>query len=104
MRPLLILGVLFVCLSWTLGCGTVGHDFDIEKARNIQNGVTTKEQIADMFGKPFKTGIQNGNPIWVYEQSKYKAVGKGTTKSMTLEFDSNGVVTNHTVTSNEPAL
>ncbi len=104
MRPFLILGALFLCLSWTLGCGTVGKDFDIEKARSIENGKTTREDIAQMFGKPFKTGIQNGHPIWIYEQSKYKAVGDDTSKSLTVEFDDNGVVKNYTVTSNEPAL
>ena len=104
MRPLLILGALFLCLSWTLGCGTVGKDFDIEKARTIENGKTTKEDIARMFGEPFKTGIQNGHPIWIYEQNKYQAVGEGSSKSLTVEFDDNGVVRNHTVTSNEPAL
>jgi len=104
MRLFLILGALLLCLSLTLGCGTVGKDFDIEKARTIENGKTTKEDIAQMFGEPFKTGIQNGHPIWIYEQNKYKAVGEDTSKSLTVEFDDNGVVRNHTLTSNEPVL
>ncbi len=104
MRPFLILGALFLCLSWTIGCGTVGTDFDIEKAQSIENGKTTKEDIAQMFGEPFKTGIQNGHPIWIYERNKYKVIGDDTSKSLTVEFDDKGVVRHHTVTSNEPAL
>lgn len=104
MRPLLILGTLILCLSWTLGCGTVGKDFDIGQAQSIENGKTTKEEIAEMFGEPFKTGIQNGYPIWIYEQNQYKAVGKDTSKSLIVEFDQSGVVRKHTITSTEPTL
>jgi outer membrane protein assembly factor BamE (lipoprotein component of BamABCDE complex) len=104
MRPLLILVTLLLCFSWTLGCGTVGKDFDMEQAQAIENGKTTREDIALMFGEPFKVGVQNSHPIWVYELSKYKALGDDTSKSLTVEFDDNGVVRNHSILSNEPAL
>ncbi len=104
MRSLLICGTLLLCLSWVAGCGTVGKDFSVEQAQAIENGKTTKEDIAQMFGEPFKTGIQNGHPIWIYERNKYKAIGDDTSKSLTVEFDDKGVVKSHQVTSNEPAL
>jgi len=104
MKPLLILGTLFLCLSWTLGCGTVGKDFDIKQAQTIQNGKTTREDIALMFGQPFKVGVQNSRPIWIYEQSTYRAIGKDTSKSLIVEFDNNGVVRNHSIQSNEPTF
>jgi outer membrane protein assembly factor BamE (lipoprotein component of BamABCDE complex) len=104
MRPLLILVTLLLCFSWTLGCGTVGKDFDMEQAQAIENGKTTREDIALMFGEPFKVGVQNSHPIRVYERSKYKALGDDTSKSLTVEFDDNGVVQNHSIMSNEPAL
>lgn len=104
MRPLLILVTLLLSFSWTLGCGTVGKDFDMEQAQAIENGKTTREDIALMFGEPFKVGVQNSHPIWVYERSKYKALGDDTSKSLTVEFDDNGVVRNHSIMSNEPAL
>ena len=104
MRPLLILVTLLLCFSWTLGCGTVGKDFDMEQAQAIENGKTTREDIALMFGEPFKVGVQNSHPIWIYERNKYKALGDDTSKSLTVEFDDNGVVRNHSIMSNEPAL
>ena len=104
MRPLLILGILFLSFSWTLGCGTVGKDFDMEQAKTIENGKTTREDIALMFGEPFKVGVQNNHPIWVYEKSKWKAIGDDTSKSLIVEFDDNGVVRNHSIMTNEPAL
>ncbi len=104
MRPLPILVALLLCLTWIAGCGTVGSDFSVEQAHSIENGKTTKEDIAQMFGEPFKTGIQNGHPIWIYEQNKYKAMGDDTSKSLIVEFDDKGVVRSFQVTSNEPAL
>lgn len=104
MRPLLILGVLMLCFSWTIGCGTVGKDFNIDQAQSIQNGKTTREDIALMFGEPFKVGVQNSHPIWIYEQNKYKVIGEDTSKSLIVEFDDNGVVRNHSIMSNEPSL
>lgn len=104
MRPLLILGILFLSFSWTFGCGTVGKDFDMEQAKTIENGKTTREDIALMFGEPFKVGVQNNHPIWVYEKSKWKAIGDDTSKSLIVEFDDNGVVRNHSIMTNEPAL
>ena len=104
MRSLLICGTLLLCLSWVAGCGTVGKDFSLEQAQAIENGKTTREDIAVMFGEPFKTGVQNGHPIWIYERNKYKAIGDDTSKSLIVEFDDKGVVKSHQVTSNEPAL
>jgi len=104
MRPFLILGTFFLFFSWTLGCGTVGKDFDMEQAKTIQNGITTREDIALMFGKPFKVGVQNSHPIWVYEENKYRAVGDNSSKSLIVEFDDNGVVRNHAILSSEPTL
>ena len=104
MRLLLILGTLLLCFSFTLGCGTVGNDFDMEQAQTIENGKTTREDIALMFGEPFKVGVQNSHPIWVYERNKYKALGDDTSKSLVVEFDDNGVVRNHSIMTSEPSL
>jgi len=84
------------------GCGLVGKDFDTEKAQTIQNGKTTKTDIKKMFGKPFKTGVQNGRPIWVYEKNEYKVFGKGSAKSLIVEFDHKGIVTSHQILVDEP--
>ena len=104
MKPLLILAALSLCFSMTLGCGTVGKEFDMGQAKAIENGKTTREDIALTFGQPFKVGVQNSHPIWVYEQSKYQIIGDGTMKSLIVEFDDNGVVRNHSIMSNEPSL
>ena len=104
MRPFLIFGALLFCFSMTLGCGTLGNKFDLNQVETIENGKTTREDIALTFGQPFKVGIQNSHPIWVYEESKYQVIGDGVSKSLIVEFDDNGVVRNHSVMSNDPNL
>jgi hypothetical protein len=44
------------------GCGTAGKRFDTSNAGSILNGTTTQSDIKKIFGEPFKTGIQNGQP------------------------------------------
>ena len=104
MKRLLILAALSLCISMTLGCGTLGKEFDFDKAQSIENGKTTREDIALTFGQPFKVGVQNSHPIWVYEESKYQIIGEGPQKSLIVEFDDNGVVRNHSIMSNDPSL
>ena len=76
-------------------CGSVGKEFDPALAESVVNGKTTKQEVRSMFGTPFKTGIQNGNEVWVYERDTYSALGKDTSKDFILVFDKEGVVTSH---------
>ena len=97
-------GLALACVTVFLflaGCGVMGTDFDASKVQSINVGTTTKADIKSMFGKPFKTGIQNGHPVWVYERSRYSAVGSGSSKSLIVEFDDNDVVRKYQIMSNE---
>ena len=98
----ILLFVLITCMAVMSGCGSVGKDFDIEMAQTIQNGKTTQSDIKKMFGSPFKTGVQNGNPVWVYEKNVYRALGKDSSKSLIVEFDHKGIVTGHQIMVDEP--
>ena len=84
------------------GCGgTVGKKFNASKIENIINGTTTQAEIKNMFGKPFKTGIQNGKPIWVYEYNKYNLLKNETSRDLIIVFGPSGVVQSHQFMSNE---
>ena len=98
----IILFVLIISMAVISGCGTVGNDFDAEMAQTIENGKTTKVDIKKMFGPPFKTGVQNGNPVWVYEKNDYKAFGKDYSKSLIVEFTNSGIVSSHQIMVDEP--
>ena len=86
------------------GCGgTVGEKFNTSKVENIINGTTTQKEIKNMFGKPFKTGIQNRKSVWVYEDNRYNLLRNETSKDLIIVFGPRGVVQSHQFMSNEPS-
>jgi hypothetical protein len=86
------------------GCGgTVGKKFNASKIENIINGTTSQTEIKNMFGKPFKTGIQNGKPVWVYEDNRYHLLKNEISKDLIIVFSPSGVVQSHQFMSNEPS-
>ena len=74
------------------GCGTSGKSFNTSKVESIVNGITTRSDIKKMFGEPFKTGIQNGLPIWIYEDNRYSIIRKETSKDLIIIFNPDGIV------------
>ena len=91
LRNILVLG----------GCGC-GKNFNESKTENFSNGVTTQVEAKMIFGKPFKTGIQNGQPVWVYEHNRYYLIKDDTSKDLVIVFDPNGVVQSHQFMTSEP--
>ncbi len=92
MGKILAATVLLATLVAFSGCSNVGTNFDVNLVNQIQNGKTTQAEISSMFGTPYKKGIQNGHPIWVYEYNQYRAGGKKTSKDLTVLFNDDGVV------------
>ena len=85
------------------GCGTVGKSFNTSKVESIVNGITTRSDIKKMFGEPFKIGIQNGQPIWVYEDHHYSIIHEGASKDLIIIFSPNGIVQTYQFMSSKPA-
>ena len=85
------------------GCGTVGKSFNASKVETIVNGTTTQSDIKKMFGEPFKVGIQNGQPIWVYEDHHYSIIREKTSKDLIIIFGPNGIVQSYQFMSSKPA-
>ncbi|MFQ5715481.1 MAG: hypothetical protein ACE5GQ_00100 [Nitrospinales bacterium] len=90
-----------LCLSLTVGCGTVGKEFNSSQVRSIQKTVTTKADILNKFGAPFKEGKQDGFDTWTYQFDSYKLVGKNLYKDLVVLFDKNGVVQAYRYTSSD---
>ena len=99
------IGLVFVVgiISISNGCGTVGKNFNTSKVENIVNGTTTRSDVKKMFGEPFKTGIQNGQPIWVYEDHHYSIIREETSKDLIIIFNPDGIVQSYQFMSSKPA-
>ena len=85
------------------GCGTAGKSFNTSKIESIVNGTTTRSDIKKIFGEPFKTGIQNGQPIWIYEDNHYSIIREETSKDLIIIFSSDGIVQSYQFMSSKPA-
>jgi outer membrane protein assembly factor BamE (lipoprotein component of BamABCDE complex) len=94
-----------ICCAFLAGCASCyGTRVTDEQAKQIQKGVTTKQDITKLFSKPAEVIHQdNGEEIMVYESksTKRKCFWSGVmitdTKRLTITFDANGVVKNYKI-------
>ena len=91
--------VVAAFISLLIGCGTVGKQFDSSKVKDISKGVTTKSQILEMFGLPFKEGAQDGLVTWTYQFDSYSSIGSNQYKDLVILFDSKDLVKSYRHTS-----
>jgi outer membrane protein assembly factor BamE (lipoprotein component of BamABCDE complex) len=77
-------------------CATVGREFPSGKVSEIQIGKTTQAEIEAMFGKPWRTGIEDGYVTWTYGKYHYSAFSQTQTKDLVVRFDNNKVVRSYT--------
>ena len=97
-----ILILLIVTILAGGACGSVGTPFKKTEVAKIKSGVTSKNYIRRTFGKPFRTGIENGREVWVYEYNVYSAFGQTTLRDLLIVFDDKGNVFSHQVMSSSP--
>jgi len=95
----IVVGIILI----SNGCGTVGKSFNTSKVESIVNGISTQSDIKKIFGEPFKTGIQNGQPIWVYEDHYYSIIREETSKDLIIIFSHDGIVQSNQFMSSKPA-
>ena len=91
--------VLIAIFLMTLGgCGSFGKDFDSNMVKDIKNRRTTKTEILDWFGVPFKEGSEDGLEMWTYQYDSY-SLGSTDSKDLVILFDKNGLVKAYRYTS-----
>lgn len=87
-RPLAILAAILLLA----GCATVGNDFPASEVTQIHLGQTTQAQIRQMFGKPWRVGVENGKRTWTYGLYHYSAFGQPATKDLVVRFNAQNIV------------
>lgn len=81
------------------GCFTVGQEFAGSRVPEIKVGQTTRQEISDIFGKPWRTGMEDGRTTWTYGIYKYSLFGSDDTQDLLIRFDPQGVVRSFTFSS-----
>lgn len=93
---LLVSGIASTQLT---GCFTVGQEFSPSHVPEIKIGQTRKQDISEMFGTPWRTGMEDGRPTWTYGIYKYALFGGNDSQDLLIRFDAQGVVRSYTYSS-----
>lgn len=88
-----------VAASALLGCLSIGEPFPADRVAQIQVDQTTRAQIQELFGPPWRTGLESGMPTWTYAHYRYGAFGGTQTRDLVVRFDERGIVDSYTFNS-----
>jgi len=76
----------------------MGRDFAAAPVRNIQNNVTTKDDIFTSFGEPVRRGLENGLETWTYSYQKYEFLQLSDFKELHVLFNKDNTVRSYSFT------
>ncbi|MDI9243871.1 outer membrane protein assembly factor BamE [Marinobacter sp. CHS3-4] len=95
--------VLLVTLLLVMGagCATVGKDFATHNVDQIKIGETTRNDIQEMFGEPWRTGIEDGKRTWTYGKYRWSAFGEAETTDLVVRFNPDGSVASYVFNTTE---
>jgi hypothetical protein len=84
------------------GCFSVGTPFATHEVGRIQVGKTTRGQIEQQFGAPWRTGYEDGDETWTYGRYVYSILAPARTADLKIRFDRHGVVSSYTFSTTNP--
>jgi len=88
-------------LLFGAACATVGKEFPVKMVPEIRIGETTRAEVREMFGPPWRTGLEDGMPTWTFARYRYSLFGDEETEDLVVRFDANWVVTSYTFNTTE---
>ncbi len=85
-------------LLFSAGCANfnVGYDFPADQVKNIQIGITNKEEIRNTFGEPWRLGLENGQETWTYGKYHYRGFKETGAKDLVVRFTEKDIVESYT--------
>ena len=92
----LVLILISMMIMFVSGCITLGKDFPEANVSSITIGVTTKNEIRKLFGSPWLSGVQDGQPAWTYGSYDYSMFGERKAKDLVVQFDAKAKVSSFT--------
>ena len=95
LTTLILLAILSLPVT---GCmPTMGQSFPVKQVRQIELEKTTMAQIRQMFGDPWRTGLEDGFRTWTYGEYTMKM-----TRDLIIRFDKQNVVKSYSFSSSYP--
>ncbi len=98
LRPLTILSLAILLSLPIYGCmPSVGRPFPVKQVRQLEIGTTTRAEVRQMFGDPWRTGIEDGFKTWTYGEYSVN-----NSRDLVIRFDEKGVVKSYSFSSSFP--
>ena len=98
LRPLTILTLLAALSLPLISCmPSIGRPFPVYQVRQIEIDKTTKAEIRQMFGDPWRTGLEDGFRTWTYGEYSMKM-----TRDLVIRFNDQDVVKSYSFSSSYP--
>jgi outer membrane protein assembly factor BamE (lipoprotein component of BamABCDE complex) len=92
----LVLSFAAIVILLTSGCASIGNDFPVTDVATIEIGKTTQKQVKEMFGSPWRTGLESGQKTWTYGSYSYGLFQEKNAKDLVIRFDQTNVVASYT--------
>lgn len=101
MRKVKTLTILMLVAALSLpvtGCmPSMGRPFPVQQVRKIEINKTTKSEIRQMFGEPWRTGLEDGKRTWTYGE-----YSTSYSRDLVIRFDDNNTVRSYSFSSSLP--
>jgi hypothetical protein len=91
-KNLILLPAALACGLFMSACVTIGQSFDTVAVAKIVIGKTTQSGVKAMFGAPFRTGVDSGDPTWTYVDYHFGVFSKQQTTDLFVKFSADGTV------------
>ena len=101
-RLAMLIGLSVIAMA-LIGCSpmTLGREFPVEKVGSIEISVTTRAEIRERFGSPWRTGIEDGMSTWTFGYYSYDFSGKGLGRDLMIKFNKAGIVRSYAFNTTE---
>lgn len=91
---------LVLLAAWALhGCVSAGHDFEARNVPMLRVGETSQAEVRELFGPPWRSGLEDGQRTWTYGYYRYSVFGEPTAHDLVVRFDDAGRVDSYTYSS-----
>ena len=98
LRPLTTVLLIIMLSLPVIGCTpTMGRPFPVKQVRQIEIDKTTQAEIRQMFGDPWRTGLEDGKRTWTYGEYSMNI-----TRDLVIRFDDQNVVKSYSFSSSVP--
>ncbi len=97
------LSALLVLCAFSLACFHVGREFPTEPIAKLEIGSTTRDQVREIFGPPWRTGIEDGDETYTYGRYRYALFSQPRASDLVLRFDERGLLRSYTYNTTEPS-